>query len=361
MGYLDRQYDDFDTSQRGPIRRFFDRVFENVENPLGWSLKAFAFRGIDVRIHLATIVFVLAYLVGAIRQDAAGIIFIAAAMASLLVVVILHEFGHCFACRAVGGRSNRMVILPFGGLAFTMPPHEWRAHLITTIGGPGVNVAIAAITSLALLAMGKGGAILFDPFNPSYTITQVLTGGSNALAYTRLGVWSFHYINLIILAFNVLLPFFPLDGGRIVHALLWRSGGYRKATETATLIGFAGAGVLAIVALLANEMLLLVIALFGFWSCWVERQRLKADADLAEIGAGPAASGLGTASGATFDDEDAEPAGPSRAEIRHAKREEADAAELDRLLEKIGSSGMGSLSRAERKTLDRLSKKKRQT
>jgi hypothetical protein len=107
-------------------------------------------------------------------------------------------------------------------------------------------------------------------------------------------------------------------------------------------------------------MLLLMIALFGFWACWVERQRVRADVELAEVGAGPLATGLGV-SLAEAHDAPVRPAKPSRAEVRRHKQEAADATELDRLLEKIGAQGMASLSRAERKTLDRLSKKKRQS
>lgn len=359
MGYMDRKYDDFETADRGPVRRFFDRLFENVENPLGWSVRMFRFRGIDARIHLATVVFILGYLISSISVDRAGLPFIAPAMASLFVIVLLHEFGHCFACRAVGGQADRIVMLPFGGLAFTRPPHDWKSHLYTTLGGPAVNVALFPITSLALVLAGASGAVLFNPFAPSGTYNLLATG-SNLTFYALLALWSFHYINIVILGFNVLLPFFPLDGGRIVQALLWKSKGYRSSMETATLIGFAGAGLLAIISIFLTEMLLLIIALFGFWACWVERQRIRADVELAEVGAGPLASGLG-ASLAEAHDAPPRPVRPSRTEIRRQKQEEADAVELDRLLAKIGSQGMESLSRTERKTLDRLSKKKRQS
>ena len=359
MGYMDRQYDDFDTADRGPVRRFFDRLFESVDNPLGWSMRMFRFRGIDARIHLATVIFILGYLISSISVDRAGLPFVAAAMAALFLIVLLHEFGHCFACRAVGGEADRIVMLPFGGLAFTRPPHDWRSHLITTLGGPGVNVALVPVTSLALFLAGAPRAILFNPLWPSGTY-NLLSTGSNLTYYPLLALWSFHYINIVLLAFNVLLPFFPLDGGRIVQALIWRSKGYRKSMEAATLIGFAGAGLLAIVSIFFKEMLLLIIALFGFWSCWVERQRVRADVELAEVGAGPLASGLGVSLGESLDAPD-RPARPSRAEVKHQKQEEADATELDRLLEKIGAQGMASLSRTERKALDRLSKKKRES
>ncbi len=361
MGYQDRQYDAFDARDHGPVRRFFERVFESVENPLGWSLKMFRFKGIDARIHLLTIIFILGELIFPIDRSAPGYVFMASLMGALFLVVLLHEFGHCFACRAVRGHADRLVMLPFGGLAFTAPPHTWRAHLITTLGGPAVNVAIIPISSLALVAAGVPGAILFNPFDPGAVFIG-LSAESNAAYYARLAIFSLHYINIIILGFNVLLPFFPLDGGRIVQALLWRSKGYKSSMETATLIGFAGAGLLGVVAILMKMMLLLVIALFGFWACWVERQRVRADAELAEVGAGAPTTGLGASSlAASAADEGAAPPRPSRREVREARTREAEAEELDRLLAKIGSGGMSSLTRAERKRLDRLSKKKRES
>jgi Zn-dependent protease len=366
VGYQDRQYNEFDAGERGPVRRFFDRVFESVDNPLGWSVRMFRVKGIDARIHLFTIIFILGELVFPISYDAPGLIFMGAMMAALFLIVLLHEFGHCFACRAVGGEADRLVMLPFGGLAFTAPPHQWKAHLITTLGGPAVNVALIPVSALALVAVGAPGQILFNPFDLGSAYIALGTGGSNAMYYLRLSIFAFHAINLILLAFNVLLPFFPLDGGRIVQALLWRSKGYRRSMEAATLIGFAGAGVLAIVAIMLTQMLLLVIAIFGFWACWVERQRVRADAELAEIGAGPAATGLGASAPGSRGYDLSPPAPPappkpSRREVKEAKARESDAEELDRLLAKIGAGGMASLTNAERKTLDRLSKKKRES
>src|SRR5690606_16659920 len=99
------------------------------------------------------------------------------------------------------------VMLPFGGLAFTMPPHDWRAHLITTVGGPAVNVAIMPITSLALIALGYGGSVVFNPFEIGDAMPK--QAASNGALFAVIALWQFHVVNILILGFNVLLPFFP--------------------------------------------------------------------------------------------------------------------------------------------------------
>ncbi|MEM8834988.1 MAG: site-2 protease family protein [Planctomycetota bacterium] len=347
-------------SGRGRASRFFARVFENPENPLGWSVKAFAIDGITVRVHIATLIYVVSMLLWSIPSSNAGIIYMVMAMVSLVVIVTAHEFGHCYACRWVEGEADRIVLLPFGGLALCLPPNTWRANLITTVGGPAVNVALFPVSSIGLIIAGAGEHVLFNPLNPIGTL--VLLGsesGSTLATYALTGLWWFHYINIIILGFNVLLPMFPLDGGRIVQALLWKKRGYKEATEIAVLLGFAGAIVLGIVGVVANETMLLVIALFGAWACWVERKRVRGEVELS------AAGGLGGMTGEqswAVDNEDDTAREPSKREIKRQQHEAAEQAELDRILAKISEGGMDSLSRVERATLKKSTeKRKKQT
>ncbi|MDX2115068.1 MAG: site-2 protease family protein [Planctomycetota bacterium] len=343
----------------GGIGRFFGRVFENPENPLGWSVRVFTAAGIAVRIHLFTILFVTFMLLWSIPQSNAGAAFMALAMGSMLGLVLLHEFGHCFACRYAGGTADRIVMLPIGGLALIRPRHHWRSHLISTVGGPAVNAVLAPVTAVALLAAGMQSTVLFSPLNPMATLSDpAFTSGSTAVFWLKVGLWWVHYVNLLLLAFNVLLPAYPLDGGRIVQALLWRRLGYERGTEIAVTIGLAAGMTLAVVGLVANNAMLVVIAVFSLWSCWTERQRLRAGA-----GVLPGVAGVGGAvdeadvTGAMVEEDD------PWEERRRAKEAEAarkEQEELDRVLEKISASGMNSLSAGEKRLLRRATEKKRQ-
>ena len=156
MSRRDAPFESFDPSGSGRGgARVWNRVFENPENPLGWSVFFCRFRGITVRVHIFTLVYIGVMLLWSIPKSNAGILYMAPAMASLFVIVLLHEFGHCFACRRTGGEADRIVMLPFGGLALAQPQQNWKSHLITTVGGPLVNVVMLPFTSAALWMQKK--------------------------------------------------------------------------------------------------------------------------------------------------------------------------------------------------------------
>ena len=358
----------FDSGDDAPRRSDFrggwrsrwpGRLLENPDNPLGWSVKLFRAFGIDVRIHLVTVVFMLLFIVAEIANFSTrgwlSLWFGVITMGALFLIVLLHEFGHCFAARWVGGTADRIVMLPFGGLALVQPPDTWRANLITTIGGPAVNVLLIPVTAGALLASGLGGTILFNPF-ASGAVVSTIQGSSDVATVGLVTLWYIHFINLVLLAFNVLLPMFPLDGGRIVQALVWRNQGYKRSMAIAVNVGLIGAVVLGIFAVVWGETLLMAIAFFAGITCWLERSRVRAIDEM--TGYMPADPMAGLATGrAGYGGR--EPGGESRAAQKRAAREAKEQDEVDRILEKISREGMGSISRAERKLLDRRSQKKR--
>ncbi|MHC4992789.1 MAG: zinc metalloprotease, partial [Planctomycetota bacterium] len=105
--------------------------------------------GVTIRLH---IVFIIVALVLVMRawvgpSTAASIAdhdpaVVALLVGCLFVVVLAHEFGHCLACRWTGGTAEDVLLWPLGGLAFCRPRRNWRAHLVTALGGPMVNVVV---------------------------------------------------------------------------------------------------------------------------------------------------------------------------------------------------------------------------
>jgi Zn-dependent protease len=354
MSRLGRDNDPFGTSGgSGRFGRFFGRVFENPDNPLGWSLKLFTAAGIAVRVHLFTIVFIIVELLWSIPQSNAGLGFMAIAMGSLMLLVLLHEFGHCFACRWAGGSADRIVMLPIGGLALCRPPDHWRAHLITAAGGPAVNVLLVPLFVAGLWASGLGSTILFNPFNITATLTDpAFNSQSTAAFWAKIALWWAHSTNLILLAFNVLVPAYPMDGGRLLQASLWSRWGYHRATETTVYVGFAAAMAMGIVGLASNSSILVVIAALALWSCWTERRRIRGEIDL---GSGDFAMGTSLSPA-----EDLEDPWTIRRKARERRALAHERAEVDRILEKIAATGMASLTRAEKKTLKRATARKRE-
>lgn len=331
-----------DAGRGGRFTGILRRVFGDGENPLNWGFQIFTFLRIRVRIHVFFIVYVLGQLVMSISQGAVGVGHMALGLAALFGLVLLHEFGHCIACRKVDGDADDILMWPLGGLASCAPPHTWQANLITTLGGPAVNaVLLIPLGVVTWLAAGTWQAAVFNPFNPGPAMALMAAPGSSIAGWLLVGLWSLHYYNAILLAFNMLVPMYPMDAGRVVQTLLWRRMGYRRAMEVTIIVGFVAAGVMAVIGIVANETLLLALAVFGGLACFLERRNLRFEADPFLADDGP--------------DED------DRAERAAAKRREREAAEqakVDAILEKISRDGMSALTRAERRTLDRASKQR---
>lgn len=336
----------------------WQRFFATSENPLEWALRIGTYFGISVRIGLLYLVWMGFELAryGSQGALASGVWIVA----SLFIIVLLHEFGHCFACRRVGGQADRILMWPLGGLASCSPPHTWWANFVTTAGGPLVNVALVPVFGAALLAIGQGWNVLFfNPFTP-FLVTLDYSGARVSPWVLQMLFWTY-YTNWILLLFNVLIPMFPMDGGRLVQALLWKRFGYTRSMDITTRVGLFAAVVLGLIALSTQAMMLLGIAIFGGLTCINERRKLRF---MAQQGFASGEEGESWRVGPTAVVET--PGNRRRAEKlrQQAERERAardqEATELDRILAKIKAGGMGSLTRSEesflRRTREKMSK-----
>jgi Zn-dependent protease len=336
----------------GGPRGFMARVFGEGDNPMRWALPLYRLWGITVKLHVIFIIFIAIELIRSASPTSIGFGPTAIMLACVFGLVLLHEYGHCFACRWVRGEADEIMLWPLGGLAYCRPPHHWKPELITVIGGPGVNVVLLPVLGLATLAVtGEWRNVVFNPFAPNWPTTSRLVfevGGVPVGAYVTWAVFFLHYVNAALLAFNVLLPMYPMDGGRIVHCLMWRKMGYEKSLWISCNIGFGAAVVLAVLAFGTGEMLLLGIALFGGLTCWQQKQQLKF------MGFEPQYAAAFQAA------EKSRSKGPSRSQLSAIKKRQEEEARFDRLLDKIAQQGMASLTPRERKFMDRVSEKKRQ-
>ncbi len=330
----------------GRWREGLGRAFSG--NPLSWALPLYTAWGIRVRVHLVFILMVAAELLGTIGPNRPAIEFVAPMVLGLFLLVLLHEYGHCFACRRVGGEADDILMWPLGGLASCRPPHEWRADLWTTIGGPAVNaVLVAPLAALVLLLGGRWESVIFNPFDLNPVIGGL--GGSWPLIVAL----SLYFSNAMLLAFNVLLPMYPMDGGRIVHALLWSRLGHARATRIVVRLGLGIAVALLLFAIVFNQGRLLGLALFGGITCYMELQRLRMMGD-------DQGESWRTPGGA----DDVRRALAQSERQRKQRQAEADRIErerieVDRLLDKIKQSGMQSLTARERKFLEEATKRRR--
>jgi Zn-dependent protease/CBS domain-containing protein len=211
-----------------------------------WSLRIGSIGGTAILIHVTFLLFLI--WLGAIyyRQggvDAAwqGTIFIVL----LFLCVLLHELGHVFAARRYGVKTRDVTLWPFGGIAsMERMPDKPSQELIVALAGPAVNVVIAAAL---LLWLGPR----LDPQN----LTQI-ENPAVSMAAKVAGA------NIILVVFNM-IPAFPMDGGRVLRALLAMRMGNARATEMAATIGQGFAIVFGILGIFYNPMLI-IIAVFIF-------------------------------------------------------------------------------------------------
>jgi Zn-dependent protease/CBS domain-containing protein len=208
-----------------------------------WSFKIARIAGIDVRIH-ATFFLLLGFVAYFAGHKAGAGWGLNAALIWLLVFlcVLLHELGHALAAKAYGIPTVDITLYPIGGVArMERMPEKPVQELIVAIAGPLVNVVIILVLGAVLFATGglDLAAIVGDP-----NLLQIL-------------FWA----NIVMVVFN-LIPAFPLDGGRVLRALLATRMEYARATRIAAAIGQGLALALGIFAAFNNQFLLILIAIF---------------------------------------------------------------------------------------------------
>ncbi len=229
---------------------------------LGWSINLFRVFGIQLAVH-ASFLLLLAYVgyEGWVEGSLPGLLWSVGLIILFFVCVILHELGHSLTARRYGVRVPRILLLPIGGMAeFDRIPRKPSEELLITVAGPAVNFVLAAL----LFALIWGGLINVKGA-PTYSFASLLD---------TLWLW-----NLIMGIFN-LLPVFPMDGGRILRALLALKLPYLRATWWAVMVTRILAPVFAYIAFfrLEHAEMLGALFIFIFFVCNAEyRQTLRRD------------------------------------------------------------------------------------
>jgi Zn-dependent protease/CBS domain-containing protein len=186
-----------------------------------WSISLGRIAGIQIYIHFTFFIllawFGLAEGLATGRWESAAIRL--ALFATLAVIIVLHELGHALAARHFGIRTRDITLLPIGGVArLERMPEKPLQELIVALAGPAVNVVIAVALIVGLILSGR------------------LIAWEEALHLGTAFVLNLIAINVILAVFN-LIPAFPMDGGRVLRALLALGGDYVWATTVAARIG----------------------------------------------------------------------------------------------------------------------------
>ena len=192
-----------------------------------WSIPIGRLFGIEIRIHW-TFAFLLAFLLftEVATQDATAALRVLGLFAIVFGSVVLHELGHALVARGLGIPAKGIILLPIGGItildeahAIPDPVNDWNRDIRIAAAGPLVNLFIAGLSAVVLLAAMPGLSLTARPLLHSSALLRSI-------------VWANLYLGL----FN-LLPAYPMDGGRVLRAFFSRRVDLVRATHRAVRIG----------------------------------------------------------------------------------------------------------------------------
>ncbi|MCS7163124.1 MAG: site-2 protease family protein [Bacteroidia bacterium] len=232
-----------------------------------FTLRLAVVRGIPIYLHWSFWLLLLWIAVETFLSPYFSLALLAARLillGGLVASVILHELGHAFAAQAFGIQTRDITMYPFGGVASLVRLPEKPFHeLLVALAGPAVNFLLIGLTYLGLvlleapLLLGKGE----------------LTRSLSELPSLPMFLRTFLVMNLVLGLFN-LIPAFPMDGGRVLRALLATRLSYVRATQIAAYIG-QGFAILFVILGLYGTPSLFLVGFFVFIAAWQERSQVE--------------------------------------------------------------------------------------
>ncbi len=229
---------------------------------MGSSLKIARIWGVDVQVHWS-FVLILVYGAFLFSRNASnvlvGALYGVVVILLLFICVALHEFGHAITAKHFGIKVPHITLLPIGGVAqLERMPRKPLQEFLIAIAGPAVNFALAAV----LLPVALVVVFTTMRVGPVWLMIPTLMRTAQSVSLTGLLLF-LAGTNILLGIFN-LLPAFPMDGGRILRALLALRLRYIPATRVAVLVGRGMAIIFAIAGIFGRDIFLLLIAFFVY-------------------------------------------------------------------------------------------------
>jgi Zn-dependent protease len=320
------------------------------------SVPLFTAFAIRVRAHASLVVYVALILLFGFGYEGFTLQDRVTAASIVFLIVLLHEFGHCFAARWVGGEAHDILMHPLGDLAFPLPPRRPLPVFITVAGGPAVNVLICAVCGALL--WWKIGWVPWNPFRFAPPEGHFVTAAWWNVIWYAFWVYQVSYQLLI---FN-LLPIYPLDGGQMVQAILWPRVGYYRSMLFACTTGMIGSVVGGMIAIAFGNLFLAILATFGFLTCLnMRRQVMSAGPYAFSEEDNPVDYGASLRAGSREGRRQTRASRWSAARAKkRAAEEQAEQVKIDAILAKVSAHGMHTLTWLEKRTLKKATERQRQ-
>ena len=246
---------------------------------MGKSLVIGRIRGIEIKVHPTFLLVVpwVAYHWGySGGYGALGVLFGVALMVVLFTFVVLHELGHSFAALRYGVGVRDITLLPIGGVArIEQLPVEPGREIVIALAGPAVNLVLGLLflPAILLITVARGAdtplellALLTDLTPSSFIVYLFVT-------------------NAMLVVFN-LLPAFPMDGGRVLRAVLSYFTGRLTATRVAVALGQVLGALLCVVGLATWGLSLVLVGLFIIAAAYIEATAVRVEHTLRKLRVG---------------------------------------------------------------------------
>lgn len=316
-----------------------------------WSFEVASLFGIAVRFHVALLVFLA--VVALTWLGWPGVVLAGA----MLVALLIHELGHAATSIGVGGKLDEIILWPLGSLRGPRLQQRPIESTLVLLGGPALNLVACLFLLPALHWSGDLTTAIWDPFSIEPFWRGTAEVGSYLAFLFKANYW---------LAILNLLPLYPLDGGRMIREMVSVRTSQFQATFVAVMIGGVGGLVMFSLALWYHFVWVAVVGAFVLYTCLKRHRELEllADSQENEFGYDFSEGYTSLERSMTSSPMHAHPPSLSQTwrqwfEERERRKGEAIEVELDRILEKIHTSGIASLSRNERKILSQASRRRR--
>jgi Zn-dependent protease/predicted transcriptional regulator len=241
---------------------------------MSWSFRIGRLFGIDVFVHATFLLLPLWLGVSEYNRtkDWTTAMLSALFVLPVFAIIVMHEYGHALTARLFGVKTRDIILLPIGGMARleSIPQKPWQ-ELLIAIAGPAVNVVLAVLCLVAIVASGIWTAVQTPDLEDRRDAVQAFFNSSWAV--------KLFVVNVSLVIFNM-IPAFPMDGGRVLRSVLAMMLDYVRATWIAARIGQGVAVLLGILGIYLPDYFLVFLALMVFMGAAQEAKMVSVRAAL---------------------------------------------------------------------------------